>query len=39
LNGLTVIDEAERIEHHILAIQERVADQDAVIAGTDSYPS
>ena len=32
--GETVIDEAERIEHHILSIQERVANQDAVIAGS-----
>jgi DNA-binding transcriptional LysR family regulator len=32
--GEAVIDEAERIEHHILAIQERVANQDAVIAGS-----
>jgi DNA-binding transcriptional LysR family regulator len=31
--GEAVIDEAERIEHHILSIQERVANQDAVIAG------
>jgi DNA-binding transcriptional LysR family regulator len=32
--GEAVIDEAERIEHHILSIQERVANQDAVIAGS-----
>ena len=32
--GEGVIDEAERIEHHVLAIQERVANQDAVIAGS-----
>jgi DNA-binding transcriptional LysR family regulator len=31
--GEAVIDEAERIEDHILSIQERVANQDAVIAG------
>jgi DNA-binding transcriptional LysR family regulator len=32
--GEAVIDGAERIEHHILSIQERVANQDAVIVGS-----
>jgi DNA-binding transcriptional LysR family regulator len=32
--GEAVIDEAERIEHHVLSIQERVANRDAVIAGS-----
>jgi DNA-binding transcriptional LysR family regulator len=32
--GEAVIAEAERVEDHILSIQERVANQDAVIAGT-----
>jgi DNA-binding transcriptional LysR family regulator len=31
--GEAVIDAAERVEHQILSIQERVANQDAVIAG------
>jgi DNA-binding transcriptional LysR family regulator len=31
--GEAVVDEAERIEHHVLSIQERVANQDAVVAG------
>jgi DNA-binding transcriptional LysR family regulator len=32
--GEVVIDEAERIEHHVLSIQERVANRDAVVAGS-----
>jgi DNA-binding transcriptional LysR family regulator len=32
--GETVIDAAEQVEHQILSIQERVANQDAVTAGT-----
>lgn len=31
--GEAVIGEAEQIEHHVLSIQERISDQDAVIAG------
>jgi DNA-binding transcriptional LysR family regulator len=32
--GEAVIDEAERIEHHVFSIQERVANRDAAIAGS-----
>jgi DNA-binding transcriptional LysR family regulator len=31
--GETVIDAAEQMEHHVLSIQERIANQDAVVAG------
>jgi hypothetical protein len=33
--GEAVIDEAERTECHILSINERVTNQEAVIAGCD----